>query len=299
MTGAGIPTFSVIIPTWNDAAVVGRAVASVLAQRFADFELIVVDDGSTDDTGERLAAWADPRLRYLRQEHGGVTRARNHGIRSSRGRHLTFLDSDDQVEPDWLASYAEAFADPRVEVVCSGLAVYLDGHTEPLIKLPEPGDGLFEHREVLFLAGTFAARRELVERVGGYAEGLPFAENTELGIRLVAQCLEGGGDVRSIPRPLTRYFPRHHEVPDRARERQEQRLVGITQLLELHGERFRRHPDLYESHLTLAGVTAVRAGRPREARRFFARAIHFNPGNVKGYGRLLLSLVPGLRSRIW
>lgn len=298
MTGAA-PTFSVVVPAWNDAALVGRAVESVLAQRFADFELIVVDDGSTDDTRERLAVCSDPRLRYVHQEHGGVARARNQGIRCSRGRHLTFLDSDDQVEPDWLASYAEAFAEPRVEVVCSGLAVYLEGHREPVIKLPEPGEGLFDHREVLFLAGTFAARRELVERVGGYVEGLPFAENTEIGIRLVAGCLESGGEVRSIHRALTRYFPRRHEASERARERQEQRLTGIIRLLELHGERFRRHPHLYESHLTLAGVTAIRAGRPREARLFFARAIRFNPGNVKGYGRLLLSLVPGLRTRIW
>ena len=91
---------SVVLPTRDRAAVVGRAVASVLAQTFSDSELIVVDDGSTDNTIDVIRSFADPRLRVVRlTESGGPSRARNEGVRVSRGTLVAFLDSDDEWLP--------------------------------------------------------------------------------------------------------------------------------------------------------------------------------------------------------
>ena len=99
---AQIPV-SVIIPTYNRAALVKEAVASVLAQTWREFELIVVDDGSTDDTPEALAPYAS-RIRLLRRENrGGVSAARNAGMAAARGEWLAFLDSDDLWLPEKLA----------------------------------------------------------------------------------------------------------------------------------------------------------------------------------------------------
>lgn len=88
-------TFSVILPTFNRKDLVTRAIDSVLLQNYQDFELIVIDDGSTDGTMEVLAHYDDPRLRILQKENGGVSSARNLGLENARGRYVTFVDSDD------------------------------------------------------------------------------------------------------------------------------------------------------------------------------------------------------------
>jgi glycosyltransferase involved in cell wall biosynthesis len=92
------PSVSVVVPSFNRADCIARTVESILAQTFRDFELIVVDDGSVDDTAEVLAKFGD-RIRLIRQENRGVSAARNAGIRAARGNWVAFLDSDDEWHP--------------------------------------------------------------------------------------------------------------------------------------------------------------------------------------------------------
>lgn len=102
---------SIILPTYNRADTICRAIKSVQAQTFQDWELIVIDDGSTDDT-EALITLTDPRMVLIRQENRGFTEARNAGIRASTGTYLAFLDSDDEFLPHHLelcVAYLEAF----------------------------------------------------------------------------------------------------------------------------------------------------------------------------------------------
>jgi glycosyltransferase involved in cell wall biosynthesis len=101
-TDAPTVTVSVVIPTHNFGRYIEESVASVLAQDVAGLEVIVVDDGSSDDTAERLARIRDPRLRTIRLEHVGVGAARNHGLSVARGRYLAFLDADDRWRPSKL-----------------------------------------------------------------------------------------------------------------------------------------------------------------------------------------------------
>ena len=96
------PKVSVIIPTYNRAAKVRNAIASVLAQTFSDLEVIVVDDGSSDDTGQILGESFGDRIRYYAQANQGVSVARNKGIAEARGEWIAFLDSDDLWEKDKL-----------------------------------------------------------------------------------------------------------------------------------------------------------------------------------------------------
>ena len=106
-----MPYFSVIIPTYNRAGLVGLAIDSVMSQEFQDFELVVVDDGSTDNTAEVLADYAQRyagRITILRQENKGPGAARNLAMRQAGGRYLALLDSDDIWFPWTLACYREA-----------------------------------------------------------------------------------------------------------------------------------------------------------------------------------------------
>ena len=109
---------SVIIPTYNRAALLKKAVDSVLAQHDVELELLVVDDGSTDNTAEVMAGITDPRVRYLPQEcNRGACAARNVGVREARGEYIAFQDSDDQWHPDKLARQLEYLLEKNADIV--------------------------------------------------------------------------------------------------------------------------------------------------------------------------------------
>jgi glycosyltransferase involved in cell wall biosynthesis len=130
------PRVSVILPTYNREALLARAISSVLKQTFADFELIIVDDGSTDTTREFVAGINDTRLRYYRHEKsGGPSAARNTGLRSARGEFIAFLDSDDEWYPEKLEKQLAVFAAalPQVGLVYTGASRIYGGQSVPWV----------------------------------------------------------------------------------------------------------------------------------------------------------------------
>ncbi len=290
------PAVSVVLPTFDRAALLPRAIHSMLGQSYADFELIVVDDGSTDGTAAVVDGLDDPRVVYLRRDHRGRSAARNAGARRARGEILTFLDSDDEAEPGWLGRLAAAFTEPGVGVVFSGLTeIGPDGESRELP--PHDMGPLFDHQAGLLLAGAFAVRRELFAAIGGYDEMLHHAENTELGLRLLPYCQAHDRKVAAIAEPLVRYYKPAPPVGEAAFER---RLAAAKRCLELHGGTFRRKdPGGYASYCSVAGVNAARLGRMREARGHFGRAVRNCPRRWRHLGRWLLTLAPPLARRVW
>jgi glycosyltransferase involved in cell wall biosynthesis len=128
MDVGAMPNVSVIIPTYNMARFVGDAVGSVLAQTFEDFEVIVVDDGSTDNTREIVAGFVDPRVRYVYQDNQERSAARNAGIRLARGEYIAFLDADDVWLPEKLALQVYLLETrPEVGLVYTGAYVMENG----------------------------------------------------------------------------------------------------------------------------------------------------------------------------
>ena len=121
------PVVSVVLPTYNRAALLPRAVESVIAQTYGDWELIVVDDGSTDETAAVVSAYGTKlgdRFVYLRQENRGSSAARNRGIEASRGRFVAFLDSDDEFAPTKLARQLALFERyPQLGLVYSDYSI--------------------------------------------------------------------------------------------------------------------------------------------------------------------------------
>ena len=126
------PTVSVVIPTFNRAELLSRAIESVMGQTYRDWEIVLVDDGSTDATPDVARAYVrrlGDRLNYIRQNNSGSSRARNRGIEAARGRYVAFLDSDDEFLPTKLTRQIELF-DARPElglVYCDYSFVDLDG----------------------------------------------------------------------------------------------------------------------------------------------------------------------------
>jgi glycosyltransferase involved in cell wall biosynthesis len=198
------PRVSVIIPAYNAAVFVRRAVDSVLEQSFRGFELLVVDDDSTDDTREVVAGYGD-RLRLLTRGNGGPAAARNHGLRHASGEYVAFLDADDYWKPEKLQRQVELL-DSRPEIgFCSTATDVVDNKGQPAGKWPctQDADPL---PDILFMQGTVIsgstsgvlARRQLIVELGGFDESLRGFEDPDLWIRLAART-----SYRCIPEPLT------------------------------------------------------------------------------------------------
>lgn len=181
------PLISVIIPTFNRAAWVREAVDSVLAQTFQDFELIVVDDGSTDATGEGLMAYGD-RLRHLVQDRQGVSAARNRGLDLAQGEWIAFLDSDDLWLPQKLETQV-AFLNrhPQAEI-CQTEEIWIrhGRRVNPRNKHRKPAGDIFVPSLTLCLVSPSAVmlKRSLLEEVGFFDTSLPACEDYDLWLRI-------------------------------------------------------------------------------------------------------------------
>ena len=208
-----LPLVSVVVPTFNRADVLPRTLQSVLGQTLSEIELIVVDDGSTDNTAEVVAKINDPRLRFvpLGQNRGG-NYARNQGIQASRADFVAFLDSDDEWLPQKLEKQLALInQDPSISVVyCQ-----YDEHQEPsgqrtLNPAPYEGDVF---RPLLNgwcpALSTFLIRRTALQAIEGFDESLPSFQDYDLFLRLA----QAANKFAAVQTPLvTKYVHNSHQV---------------------------------------------------------------------------------------
>jgi glycosyltransferase involved in cell wall biosynthesis len=187
MSGSDHPLISVIIPTFNRRHQAEEAVASVLSQTFTDFELIVVDDGSTDDTAAMLESYA-PDLTLIRQNNQGVSSARNKGVVNSRGKYLAFLDSDDLWHPTKLAVQTAFFKDKPDARICQTEEVWIRNgrRVNPRQRHAKPSGNIFIHSLELCLVSPSAVMLEkaLFDEMGGFDETLPACEDYDLWLKI-------------------------------------------------------------------------------------------------------------------
>jgi glycosyltransferase involved in cell wall biosynthesis len=181
------PEVSVIIPTYNRGWVLREAVDSVLAQDFKDFELIVVDDGSTDNTREILESY-DHDLIVLRQSNRGVSAARNRGIAAGRGRLVAFLDSDDLWLPRKLSSQVDFFNSNPAALVNQTEEIWIRNgvRVNPKTRHRKFSGMIFEKSLALCLVSPSAVmmKRSLFDEVGLFDEDLPACEDYDLWLRI-------------------------------------------------------------------------------------------------------------------
>lgn len=190
MRKARNPTVSVITPTYNRASLIGESIQSVLAQTFPDFELLIVDDGSSDHTEAVVRGFKDPRIRYIYQDNKGISSARNTGIANAKGRYIAFVDSDDLWLPRLLESEVPVLdTQPDVGVVyAKARAMNRDGRLMPQVSgfiQKYPGETL---KSALY--GDFVCiiaslvRRECFDRLGLFDESLDAREDWDMWVRI-------------------------------------------------------------------------------------------------------------------
>ncbi len=209
----GSPTVSVIVPAFNAAAYIAEALTSVFAQTFADYEVIVVNDGSTDATEQAIEPFQS-RIVYLSQANRGLAGARNAGIDAARGRYIALLDADDVWMPEYLKTLVGMLeSDPKLDIVFPNAVLFGSPDWEgKLFQAYYPATppitlGRLLRRECfVFVSAVF--RRELVEKVGGFDEALTSAEDLDLWLRAAEHGMRFG----STSEPLVRYRKRRESL---------------------------------------------------------------------------------------
>jgi len=297
-----VPRVSVIIPAYNAAATIALTVASVIGQTFQDFEIICVDDGSTDGTLAIIKRYGD-RLRLIEQANSGPAAARNHGARNSSGEYLAFLDADDVWTTQFLErSIAALDADPALSLVYCNCAL-ADSEGVP-IDTSLVGNG-FDHAPSLnelltqlwpIMPSAALVRRSAYDACGGYRDALKGAsfrfEDVDFWIKTREH-----GPFGYIDEPLITWrfawFPKKlKRLPDYSKALhvfeaylQERYGVSAAPLVDARA----RAP---RSILATIGLKAMRDGDRPRARAAFARAIRVDPYRLKNYLRWMRTWLP-------
>lgn len=181
---------SVVIPTYNRAKTLKEAIDSVLSQRYDDLELIVVDDGSTDETKEIISLYL-PNLNYLYQEHRGVSAARNRGVTHARGDYFAFLDSDDLWLPDKLCLQMKFMEAHPKALICYTEEIWIRKgvRVNPMKKHKKYSGMIFKHCLPLcsISPSSVLIARSLIDEVGEFDEEFEVCEDYDLWLRISAR----------------------------------------------------------------------------------------------------------------
>jgi glycosyltransferase involved in cell wall biosynthesis len=270
----------------------------VLAQTFTSFELLIVDDGSTDDTERVVQSIGDPRVRYVAQQNRGPAVARNRGVELASAPIVTFLDSDDLVLPGWLMAMLEPFTASDADLVCCGVRTVreADGHTATSIKLPRRYGPAFNNMPGRFSSGAYALRQDVFARVGGFDPRSVPVEHTELALRLAELSEQSGLTVHAIPVP---YLLRLHHGAGHLSRNWQMRLDGACFMIDRHRARLGREPRLLARYLGVAGVCAHRLRLPATASSCFLEAATLQPLSVKRWLSYVMSVTGVVPPWVW
>ncbi|MFA5938156.1 MAG: glycosyltransferase family 2 protein [Sinimarinibacterium sp.] len=283
------PLVSVIVPTYNRAQLLRRSVMSVLAQTYRNFELLVIDDCSPDDTPKIMSEFSDSRIRYIRLEKNQrAARARNIGIEMARGDLIAFHDDDDV----WLieklehqvAAMREAPADVGLNI--SAYLRYFSDHVEYV-----GGRSRFDamdfrkgplHGFALIATPAWLVRRECLQRSGGFDPGLRSWDDWELAYRLSKVCR-----FSHLEEPLY--------IQDRATggamwKNKAVYASDMRIILDKHGADWRDQPRVLAACYQLAGRFEAQYGDPAQARRWLRQSLSLNPSRWRTWATYGLSL---------
>ncbi|HTY52848.1 MAG TPA: glycosyltransferase family 2 protein [Methanomicrobiales archaeon] len=278
-----IPEVSVVIPLYNKGPYIARAIQSVLDQTVLDFEIIVIDGGSTDGGPDAVKKFADTRIRFMRQEGTGVSAARNEAVRDARSALVAFLDADDEWEPRHL----ETLVRLRKDFPAAGLLATIfceieaDGRKgEPAIRgvPPPPWEGLiqdyfftaaFTEGTLPFITSSVAIPKTVFDEVNGFEPGIQFGEDVDLWFRIALK----------YPFAFSREGEAiwHKDIGNRlsgSMPRLDRELVVSRAMKELGRDEMERISPYLKEYIAVKELNRslwnIKAGRPGEARKILA-----------------------------
>jgi glycosyltransferase involved in cell wall biosynthesis len=277
------PTVSVIIPTHNRANLLERAIRSVLVQTFEDFELLIVDDASTDNTHEIVESIGDTRIRYIRlKKNSGAPIARNTGIKKSRGKFIAFLDDDDEWLPIRLEAQLKKFEklDDSFGVVYGGF-YYVSQESGKILgkNIPKFRGDVHQYllKENFIGSPTLLIKRKCFKKAGLFDPKLTSSQDWDMWLRIakhykfdyvadiVAKYYVHG---RQISFNMNKYIP--------GRERFVRKHLDISM-----------NPQILSIHLSQMGALLIIGGDPKKGFKYLYKSIALAPLNVENYMKLI------------
>ena len=298
-----MPEVSVIIPMYNASRFIVEALQSVFDQTFKDWEIIVVDDGSTDDSRQIIEKYRE-RLKYFWQENGGPSKARNYGIRESSGEYIAFLDADDVWFPSKLGKQINAFRrNAALGMVLTDNSLF-DEHG---IYRTSVGKRNYLMRGNIIknifirtgvVTSTVMVRKDVFNTIGLFEEELRIAEDDNMWIRIAAHY-----DIELIDEPLLKFRDHRFRTMRTSDNIEECVLENIQLLTSKYGDRVKAGVEpfvprkLSEIHF-IHGYGRFEKLDFKEARRFFVKALSYYKRNWKCYIYLTMSLFPVSVTRV-
>lgn len=300
------PKVTVLMPAYNAGKYIAEAIRSVLGQSFADFELLIVDDGSSDNTLGVVHSFKDPRIRLLVQENKGISQALNSGLQAARGAYIARFDADDICFPQRLDRQVLFLDGHPAYLVIGSDAEYISENGEHLFNFRCAGHSHKEIQENLyshcpFIHSAVMYRKEAILRAGGYSLHAHNFEDYLLWVQL-----EKWGKCYNLPEPLikVRINPTSVTIDERWRGRRFRQLKraiiqkgAITkeegdELLEIIKSQETQKIKLGAYHALCGKKLLADNYRPSKARWHVTKAIHANPLRLDNYAMLAVSFLP-------
>lgn len=272
------PLVSVIVPTYNRRRMLQEAIDSVLSQTYTHYELLVVDDGSTDGTQQLMAAYGD-QIKAIYQKNAGVSAARNRGIRSSSGELIALLDSDDYWMPEKLTAQVDLFMNIPQAVICQTEEIWIrDGvRVNPKLRHKKMSGMIFEASLPLCLISPSAVmmRKSLFDEVGLFDEMMPACEDYDLWLRITSKY-----PAHLIPRHLIVKRGGHHDQLSRMPELDKYRIRSIVKILrngELSKDQHIAACNMLERKCRIYAKGCRKRGRSEEANYYEGLTRQYRP----------------------
>jgi glycosyltransferase involved in cell wall biosynthesis len=297
---------SVIIPTHNRGQLIERAICSVLQQTYKDLELIIVDDGSTDNTREVVEKYTDDRIRYIAcPRRGGAAAARNRGIAEARGEYIAFLDSDDE----WLSNKLEE--EIRVleglpeeyGVVYSGGWVYQKNRERKYIPYATQGARSGDLKEIILRTGLICppgaiVKKKCFDRVGLFDESMPAIEDWEFWIRVSKSYY-----FHYLQKPLWNYYLK---ASGSLSSNEGALLKALNYIYKKHYDEISRFRYIEAKYLFWIGNLLIKNGQIREGRRYLVKSFILRPTALENmscwaisfFGQRIYASIDGIKQRI-
>jgi glycosyltransferase involved in cell wall biosynthesis len=283
------PALSVVIPTYNRAHLIKRSITSVLCQTYHDFELIIVDDNSTDNTREVVTGINDSRIRYIKHEKNmGNAAARNTGIKNSRAEYIAFQDDDDEWMPDKLEKQMICFTDPssKIDVVYSGF--WRTGDNK---KTFTPAQDILQkegniHTELLkknfITTPVVVIKKECFSKAGMFDENISRLVDWEMWIRVSKYY-----NFKYINKALLI----SEEQPDGIWTNTKILIQALEYILIKHFNDFKKEKKALARHCFSLAFMLMADGEIIKARHYFIKSVKFDPLKIKYLLGLLASLL--------
>lgn len=291
---------SVVIPLYNKEHQIAKTLQSVFAQTYIDYEIVIVNDGSTDNSVEVVEKINDPRIRLINQQNAGVSAARNKGIAEAKGEYIALLDADDEWKPEYLETIGRLIDTyPQCDVFATNYEfVDTKGNVSPTIlrKLPYSGNEgiLSNYFEVAsyshppICSSCVCVTKEAFEAIGGFPLGIKSGEDLLTWARLACRY-----KIAYCTKPLAIFNVEGYE-----RNEKPKRIPAETDIVgnELRKLQLEFNPPYIKSYISfwhkMRGVIYWRLNMHAKSINECLKAIRFNPLNFKAYAVVLANFIP-------